>query len=59
MHLLSRKELSSEEMNTLRRSRSSTVVVTTSEEVQTKEEAQVYAHLFVTVQLLEETPAVL
>ena len=49
-------------METLRRSRTPTVVVTANGEVQTNEEAQVYVHhlgLFVTVQLLEETPAVL
>ena len=56
------KDLSSEELETLRRSSTPTVVVTASGEVQTKEEAQIYVHdldLFVTVQLLEETPAVL
>ena len=38
------------------------MVVTANEEVQTNEEAQVHVHdldLFVTVQLLEEKPAVL
>ena len=38
------------------------MVVTANGEVQTNEEAQVYVHdlgLFVTVQLLEDTPAVL
>ena len=62
MHKLSKKDLNSEEMETLRRSRTPTVVVTANGEVQTNEEAQVYVHdlgLFVTVQLLEETPAVL
>ena len=62
MHMLSKKDLSSEELETLRRSRTSTTVVTANGEVQTNEEAQVYVYdldLFVTVQLLEDTPAVL
>ena len=61
MHMLSKKDLSSETLETLRRSRTSTVVVTAHGEVQTNEEAQVYVHdhgQFVTVQLLEDTPAV-
>ena len=62
MRMLSKKDLSSDEMDTLRRSTTPTTVVTANGEVQTNEEAQVYVHdlnLFVTVQLLEETPAVL
>ena len=46
----------------LRRSRSSTTVVTATGEVQTNVKAQVYVHdldLFVTVQILDDTPAVL
>ena len=49
-------------METLRRSRTSTVVVKANGVVQTKKEAQVYVHdlgLFVTVQLGEDTLAVL
>ena len=49
-------------METLRRSRISTAVVLANGEVQTNEEAQRYVHdldLFVTVQLLDDTPAVL
>ena len=49
-------------MDTLRRSTTLTTVVTANGEVQTNEEAQVYVQdldLFVTVQLLKETPAVL
>ena len=49
-------------METLKRSRNPITVVTANGEVQTNEEAQVYVHdlhLFVTVQLLEDTPAVL
>ena len=62
MPMLSKKDLSSDEMDTLRRSRNPTTVVTANGEVETNEEAQVFVHdhdLFVTVQLLGETPAVL
>ena len=62
MHTLSKMDLSSDELETLRRSRSATVVVTANAEVQTNQEAQVCVHdlgLFVTVQLLEDTLAVL
>ena len=62
MHMLSKKDLSSDAMDTLRRSRTPTTVVTANGDVQTNEEAQVYVQdldLFVTVQLLEETQAVL
>ena len=61
MHMLSKKDLSSSELDTLRRSRNTTVVVTANGEVQTNEEAQLYVRdldLFVTVQLHEETLAV-
>ena len=60
--MLRQKDLSLDELETLRRSRNSTVVVTANGEVQTNEEAQVYDHdlgLFVTVYLLDGTPAVL
>ena len=60
VHMLSKKGLSSDEMDTLRRSRTHTTVVTANGEVQTNEEAQVFVHdlnQFVTVQLLDETPA--
>ena len=58
--MLSKKVLSSDEMETLRRSRNTTTVVTASGEVQTNEEAQVFdLDLFVTVQILDDTPAVL
>ena len=62
MHMLSKNDLSSDEMDILRRSRTPTTVVPAHGEVQTNEEAQVYVHdldLFVTVKLLDETPAVL
>ena len=61
MHM-SKKDLSSEELETLWRSRIFRTVVTASGDVQTNEEAQVYVDdldLFMTVQLLEDTPAVL
>ena len=62
MHMLSKKDLSSDEMETLRRSRNLSVVLTANGEVQTNVEAQVCVHdvdLFVTVQLLDDTPAFL
>ena len=61
MHMLSNRDSSPVEMVTMRRFRTPTVV-TANGKVQTNEEAQLYVHdlgLFVTVQLLEETPAVL
>ena len=48
-------------METVKRSRNPTAVLTAHGEVHTHEEAQVFVHdlnQFVTVQLLEETPAV-
>ena len=60
MHMLSKKD--PDELDTLRRSRTPTTVATANGEVQTNEEAQVHVQdldLFVTVQLLDETPAVL
>ena len=60
--MLSNKDLSSDKFETLRRSRTSTVVVTAKGEVRTIEEAQAYVHdldLSVTVQLLDDTPAIL
>ena len=44
MHMLSKKDLSSDEMETLVRSGNPTTVVTATGEVQTSEEAQVYVH---------------
>ena len=43
MHMLSKRDLSSAEMDTLRRSRTPVTVVT-AKEVQTTEEAQAYVH---------------
>ena len=62
MHTLSKKDLSSTELDTLRKSRNPTTVISADGEVQTSEEAQVHVHnleLFVTVQILDDTPAVL
>ena len=61
MHMVSKNDLSSAELETMRTSRSPTTVMTANGEVQTRE-ATVYVKeldLFVTVMLLEETPAVL
>ena len=62
MHMVSKKDLESAELGTMRTSRSPTTVMTASGEVQTREEATVYVKqmdLFVKVMLLEENPAVL
>ena len=56
MHMSSKKELSSDELDTSRRSRTPAVVLTATGEVHTHEEAQVFVHdlnPFVTVQLVE------
>ena len=60
--MLSRKDLNSADLETVRASKSPTTVVTANGEVRTKEEAIVYVReldQFVTVMLLEDTPAVL
>ena len=60
--MVSRKDLNSAELETVRTSESPTTAVTANGEVPTKEEATVYVReldLFVTVMLLEDTPAVL
>ena len=62
MHMVRKKDLNSAELETMRKSRSPTTVMTANGEVQTREEATVYVKhldLFVKVMLLEETPAVL
>ena len=46
IHMLSKKDSSSDDMDTLRTSRTPTTVVTANGEVQTNEEAQVYVHDF-------------
>ena len=62
MLLVSKKDLNSAELETMRTSRSPTTVMTDNGEVQTREEATVYVKeldVFVKVMLLQETPAVL
>ena len=62
MHMFSKKDLNSAELETMRTSRSPTTVMTANGEVQTKEEATVYVKeldLFLTFMPLEGTPAVL
>ena len=62
MHMVSRKDLNSAELETVRISESPTTVVTAKGEVLTQEEGTVYVReldLFVTVMLLQDTPAVL
>ena len=62
MRVSSRKSLNSAELETVRVSRNTTTLVTANGEVQTNEEATVYVYdldLFVTVQILGDTPAVL
>ena len=62
MHMISNKDLSEAEMDTLTKSCSLTIVITGDGEVQTHEEAIVYVNeldLFLTMKLLDYTPAVL
>ena len=62
MHMISKKDLSNAEMDTLTKSCSPTTVITASGEVQTNEEAIVYVKeldIFLTMKVLENTPAVL
>ena len=62
MHVVSRNDLNSAELESVRASKSPTTVATANGEVLTKEEATVYVRevdLFVTVMLLEDTLAVL
>ena len=62
MHMISKKDLSKAEMDTLTKSCSPTIVITAKEEVQTHEEAIVYVKeldIFLTMRVLENTPAVL
>ena len=57
MHLVSKRDLISAELGTMRTSRSPTTVMTANGEVQTREEATVYVKeldLFVTVMLLQK-----
>ena len=60
--LISKKDLSNAEMDTLTKSCSPTIVITANGEVQTHEEAIVYVKeldIFLTMKVLENTPAVL
>ena len=62
MHMISKKDLSEAEMDTLTKSCSPTIVITANGEVQTHEEATVYVkelYIFLTMKVLENTPAVL
>ena len=62
MHMISKKNLSNAEMDTLTKSCSPTLVITASGEVQTHEEATVHVKeldIFLTMKVLENTPAVL
>ena len=62
MHMISKKDLSKAEMDTLTKSCSPTIVITANGEVQTHEEAIVYVkelNIFLTMKVLENTPAVL
>ena len=62
MHMVSKRGLNSAELETMRMPRNPTTMMTANDEVQTREEATVCVKewdLFVTVMLLEETPAVL
>ena len=61
MHMLSKKDLNSAELDTIRVSRNHTTVRTVNGEKQTNEEATVYVNdldLFLRVLILEGTPAV-
>ena len=62
MHMISKKDLSNAEMDTLTKSCSPTIVITANGEVQTHEEAIVYVKeldIFLTMKVLNNTPAVL
>ena len=62
MHMISKKDLSNAEMDTLTKSFSPTIVITANGEVQTHEKAIVYVKelgKFLTMKVLENTPAVL
>ena len=62
LHMISKKDLSDAEMDTLTKSCSPTIVITANGEVQTHEEAIVYVKeldIFLTMKVLKNTPAVL
>ena len=61
MHMISKKDLSDADMDTLTKSCSPTIVITANGEVQTQEEATVCVKeldIFLTMNVLEDTPAV-
>ena len=60
--MISKKDLSDAEMDTLTKSFSPTIVITANGEAQTHEEATVYVKgfdIFLTMKVLENTPTVL
>ena len=62
MHMISKKDLSDAEMDTLTKSCSPTIVITANGDVQTHEEAIVYVKeldIFQTMKVLEKTPSAL
>ena len=62
MHMISKKDLSDAEMDSLMKSCSPTTVITANGEVQTHAEAIVYVKelgIFLTMKVLDNTPAVL
>ena len=62
MHMISKKDLNSAELETVTTSRSPTTIITANGEVQTHEEATVYVkelEIFLTMKVLKNTPAVL
>ena len=62
MHMISKKDLNSAELETVTTSTSPTMVITANGEVQTHEEATVHVtelDIFLTMEVLEDTPAVL
>ena len=62
MHMISKKDLISAELETVTTSRSPMTVITATGEVQTNEEATVYVKelgIFLTMKVLVKTPAVL
>ena len=62
MHMISKKDLNSDDLDTLMKSCRPTTVITANGEVQTHEEATVYVKeldIFLTMKVLENTPAVL
>ena len=62
MHMISKKDLSNAEMDTLTKSCSLTIVITANGEVQTHDEAIVYVKeldIFLTMKVIDNTPAVL